>query len=70
MLKLDFQGEEIRFKVVAEDFNDTTPSGPNNESPETSLESKDNKKMAYRITVNKKDLYISVIYLLTLFSKF
>nr|CAG4649677.1 EOG090X0DHL [Scapholeberis mucronata]SVE93877.1 EOG090X0DHL [Scapholeberis mucronata] len=45
-------GEEIRFKVVAEDFNDTTPSGPSNESPETSLESKDSKKMAYRITAS------------------
>nr|CAG4651320.1 EOG090X0DHL [Simocephalus serrulatus]SVE94495.1 EOG090X0DHL [Simocephalus serrulatus] len=45
-------GEEIRFKVVAEDFSDTTPSGPSNESPEASLDSKENKRMAYRITAS------------------
>nr|SVE75384.1 EOG090X0DHL [Daphnia dolichocephala] len=45
-------GEEIRFKVVAEDFVDTTPSGPSNETPDPSLDPKDNKKMAYRITAS------------------
>lgn len=44
-------GEEIRFKVVAEDFTDTTPSGPSNETHDPSLDPSDNKKMAYRITV-------------------
>jgi hypothetical protein len=45
-------GEEIRFKVVAEYFTDTTPSGPSNEAPDSSLDPiKDNKRMAYRIKV-------------------
>ncbi len=46
-----FEGEEIRFKVVAEDFSDTTPSGPSNETPDASSDSKENKRMSYRITV-------------------
>ena len=51
MVKL-FSGEEIRFKVVAEDFNDTTPSGPSTESATIpDVDSKENRKMAYRITV-------------------
>nr|CAG4643496.1 EOG090X0DHL [Ilyocryptus agilis] len=39
-------GEEIRFKVVSEEFHDTTPSGPN-DSGDDAKES--NKKCAYRI---------------------
>ena len=45
-------GEEIRFRVVAETFTDTTPSGPNNDTNETALDSKENKRSPYLITVS------------------
>nr|CAG4637344.1 EOG090X0DHL [Ceriodaphnia reticulata]SVE73189.1 EOG090X0DHL [Ceriodaphnia reticulata] len=45
-------GEEIRFKVVAEDFSDTTPSGPSNEATDVSSDCKENKRMSYRITAS------------------
>ncbi|XP_046439644.1 DNA-directed RNA polymerase III subunit RPC8-like [Daphnia pulex] len=46
-------GEEIRFKVVAEYFIDTTPSGPSNEAPDSSLDPiKDNKRLSYRINAS------------------
>nr|CAG4638731.1 EOG090X0DHL [Cyclestheria hislopi] len=43
-------GEEIRFRVVSETFNDTTPAGPNMESKEAISDAKENKRIPYLIT--------------------
>ena len=52
MFYCNFEGEEIRFKVIEECFIDTTPSAPGSEAPDSSLDPiKDNKKMSYRIQV-------------------
>jgi len=45
-------GEEIRFRVVAEFFSDTTPTGPSTESTEISSDSKENKHTPYLIMVS------------------
>ena len=47
---LTSSGEEIRFRVVAETFTDTTPSGPANETPEASPD-RDIRRIPYLITV-------------------
>ncbi len=45
------KGEDIRFKVVAEEFNDTTPStGPIAEAAIGEV-AKENKKLAFRLIV-------------------
>ena len=44
-------GEEIRFRVVAETFTDTTPSGPANETPEASPD-RDIRRIPYLITAS------------------
>jgi hypothetical protein len=50
--------EEIRFRVVAETFTDTTPSGPNNDTIETALDSKENKRTPYLITVSSDKFFL------------
>jgi len=43
---------EIRFRVVAETFTDTSPSGPNSESSDSHLDVKENKQIPYLITAS------------------
>ena len=44
--------------MVAETFTDTTPLGPNGETSDSPLDSKENKQIPYLITVN----YIHQLY--------
>ena len=44
MFYCNFEGEEIRFKVIEECFIDTTPSAPGSEAPDSSLDPIKDKK--------------------------